>query len=344
MNRKSKPICVLGIETSCDETGIAIYHEKQGLIANQLHSQIDLHQIHGGVVPEIASRDHIRKITPLIEQALQEANINWSSLTHIAYTAGPGLIGALLVGASIGQSLALSLDIPVIKIHHMEAHLMAPLMGDQIPSFPFLGLLVSGGHTQLIKVNQLGQYDLLGDTCDDAVGEAFDKTAKVLGLAYPGGPEIAKLAKHGDPSTYHFPRPMLNRPGLDFSFSGLKTYVLNTFEISDKTEQTKANIAASFQEAVVDTLYRKCERAIQQHAPESLVVAGGVSANIQLRKALLTLEQKYAIKVLYPELKLCTDNGAMIAFTGFLKVNYQEDAISTISVKPRWPLETMSSC
>lgn len=338
MNAKSKPICVLGIETSCDETGIAIYHEEQGLIANQLHSQIDLHAIHGGVVPELASRDHIRKILPLTEQALVEANKAWEDLTHIAYTAGPGLVGALLVGASVGQSLAMSLGIPAIPVHHMEAHLLAPLLSESQPPFPFLGLLVSGGHTLLVKVDAIGSYKILGESCDDAVGEAFDKTAKLLGLVYPGGPAIAKLAEQGNPTAYDFPRPMMNRPGLDFSFSGLKTFVLNTYEDSDKSDQTKADIAASFQEAVVDTLAKKCLRAVKEYDYKALVIAGGVSANKSLREKLYDLGKVRGLEILFPEFRLCTDNGAMIAFTGYKKLENAIDPIGPIAVKARWPM------
>ena len=270
---------VLGIETSCDETGIAIYDDQHGLLAEALHSQIALHADYGGVVPELASRDHVRRIIPLIDQVMQQANCQAKDIDGIAYTAGPGLMGALMVGAAVGRTLAWTWKCPSIAVHHMEGHLLAPMLEEHQPQFPFLALLVSGGHTLLIDVEGIGQYKILGESLDDAVGEAFDKTAKMLGLGYPGGPAIADLAQQGQANIYKFPRPMVNRPGLDMSFSGLKTSVLNTWQASDKSSQTQANIAFAFQEAVVDTLKIKCKRALKQCNHQTLVVAGGVSAN-----------------------------------------------------------------
>ena len=279
---------ILGIETSCDETGIAIYDDKQGLIANQLYSQIKLHADYGGVVPELASRDHIRKTVPLIQAALQEANLSASDIDGVAYTAGPGLIGALMVGASIGRSLAYAWDVPAVAVHHMEGHLLAPMLEDNPPEFPFVALLVSGGHTQLIKVTGVGQYQLLGESIDDAAGEAFDKTAKLLGLDYPGGAKLSRLAELGDATRFHFPRPMTDRPGLDFSFSGLKTAAANTIhqqsQDQELDEQTRADIAKAFEDALVDTLLIKSRRALEQTGFNRLVIAGGVSANKALRQ------------------------------------------------------------
>lgn len=330
---------VLGIETSCDETGVAIYETERGLVAESLYSQAADHAIYGGVVPELASRDHIRKLTPLIKQTLKRANLQLNQLDGIGYTGGPGLIGALLVGAAVGRSLAWSLGIPCVMVHHMEAHLLAALLSDPSVQFPFLGLLVSGGHTLLIQANALGNYMVLGDTVDDAVGEAFDKTAKLLGLGYPGGAALACLAEQGDPQQYTFPRPMTDRPGLDFSFSGLKTFALNTWEASDQSQQAKANIASAFQIAVVETLVIKCRRAIQQTELSCLVVAGGVSANQLLRHRLHELAKKEQIQLHFPELAYCTDNGAMVAFTAHEKLQrgeYLNDL--SLQVKARWPL------
>lgn len=344
---------ILGIESSCDETGIAIYDTEQGLIADQLYSQIALHAQYGGVVPELASRDHVRKIVPLIEQACEEAGLSLDDLDGIAYTAGPGLIGALLVGACVGRSVAWALDKPAIEIHHMEGHLLAPLMEEDKPEFPFLSLLVSGGHTLLVDVQGLGDYQILGDTLDDAAGEAFDKTAKLLGLPYPGGRYIAELATQGDDQRFQFPRPMMNRPGLDFSFSGLKTFTRVTWEKevslcqSDaEKQQLKADIAACFQLAVIDTLSKKCVRAIKQTTLKSLVIAGGVSANVALREMLSTLGQKHRFKPYFPSPKYCTDNGAMIAFAGALRVQHEqgkEPAADDQGIRayPRWNLEQL---
>ena len=338
---------VLGIESSCDETGIAIYNSETGeLLADQLYSQIELHAKYGGVVPELASRDHVRKIVPLIEQACEEADMTLQDIDAVAYTAGPGLIGALLVGACVGRSIAWALDIPSLEIHHMEGHLLAPLLAEDKPEFPFLCLLVSGGHTLLVDVQGLGYYKILGDTLDDAAGEAFDKTAKLLGLPYPGGRYIAQLAEKGDVKRFKFPRPMMNRPGLDFSFSGLKTFTRVTWEQHQDDadiEQLRADIAACFQDAVVDTLAKKCLRGIKQTGHKSLVISGGVSANLQLRETLHQMGQKHHFKAFFPELKYCTDNGAMIAIAGAMRLNEKIPKIETaIQAYPRWSLEQLS--
>ena len=334
---------VLGIESSCDETGVAIYDTEKGLLSDQLYSQIALHAEYGGVVPELASRDHIRKTTPLIKEALSEANLQMSDLDGVAYTRGPGLIGALMVGASIGRTLAWGLDIPAVGVHHMEGHLLAPMLEDvakgqaQSIDFPFVALLVSGGHTMLVHVKAIGDYAIMGESLDDAVGEAFDKTAKMLGLGYPGGPVLAALAEKGISGVYDFPRPMIRQGGLDFSFSGLKTHSLTTWQNSDKTDQDKANIAHAFQEAVVDTLSIKCKRALKSIEAERLVIAGGVGANKRLREKLNELKAE----VFFPPMQFCTDNGAMIAYAGAirLKAGYREEAI--IQPKPRWSLEDL---
>ena len=332
---------VLGIESSCDETGIALYDTEQGLLAHALYSQIELHAQYGGVVPELASRDHIRKTLPLIEQVLAEAQLRRCDIDAIAYTAGPGLVGALLVGAAIGRSLAWALNIPALAVNHMEGHLLSPLMEEKPPLFPFVSLLVSGGHTLLVDVQGVGQYRLLGESLDDAVGEAFDKTAKMLGLPYPGGPVLAALAEHGTHGTYQFPRPMTNRPGLDFSFSGLKTFSMNTWLNSKKTDQDRADIALAFQNAAVETLAIKCKRAMKQTGYSTLVIAGGVSANKALRVSLNDIKE---IQTYYPRQEFCSDNGAMIAFTGAMR---QRSMIKTstapsFSVRPRWPLEELT--
>ncbi|MDP4536152.1 tRNA (adenosine(37)-N6)-threonylcarbamoyltransferase complex transferase subunit TsaD [Alkalimonas collagenimarina] len=334
---------VLGIETSCDETGIAIYDSELGLLSHVLYSQIDLHADYGGVVPELASRDHVRKTLPLIRQALEEANCTAMDIDGVAYTAGPGLAGALLVGASIGRSLAFAWHKPAVGVHHMEGHLLAPMLEAEPPAFPFLALLVSGGHTQLVDVQGIGQYQLLGESIDDAAGEAFDKTAKLMGLDYPGGPLLAKMATQGDAKAYRFPRPMLDRPGLDFSFSGLKTSAANVIAKAGRSEQEQADIAASFQQAVVDTLVAKCERALQQTGLTRLVVAGGVSANTSLREQLAALLQKRGGQVFYPRKEFCTDNGAMIAFAGHQRLVAGQQQDLTIAVQPRWPMEQLSA-
>lgn len=334
---------ILGIETSCDETGVAIYDEQQGLIANQLYSQIEMHADYGGVVPELASRDHIRKMLPLIDAALKEANLTASDIDGVAYTAGPGLVGALLVGSTIARSLAYAWQVPALGVHHMEGHLLAPMLEETPPEFPFVALLVSGGHTQLVKVDNVGEYELLGESIDDAAGEAFDKTAKLLGLDYPGGAALAKLAEKGTPERFHFPRPMTDRPGLDFSFSGLKTFAANTInanlnESGELDEQTRCDIAHAFQQAVIDTLLIKCRRALQQTGYKRLVIAGGVSANKQLREDLAELMKQIGGDVFYPRPQFCTDNGAMIAYAGFLRLKNGEQTDLAVSVKPRWAM------
>ena len=334
---------ILGIETSCDETGIALFDSEKGLLADALYSQIAVHAEYGGVVPELASRDHIRKTLPLVKQVFAEAGVTAKDLDGVAYTAGPGLAGALLVGAGIARSLAYGWDIPAVAVHHMEGHLLAPMLEENPPEFPFVALLVSGGHTMLVQVEGIGKYELLGDSLDDAAGEAFDKTAKMLGLAYPGGPAVAKLAEKGEVGKYKFPRPMCDRPGLDFSFSGLKTFTLNTLHKSDKNEQTKADIACAFETAVVETLAIKCRRALQQTNSTRLVIAGGVSANTRLRQRLEEMVKKENAKVYYPRLEFCTDNGAMIAFAGCQRLVAGEHENLEFHAKPRWDLESLKA-
>lgn len=329
---------VLGIETSCDETGIAIYDDKAGLLANQLYSQIKLHADYGGVVPELASRDHIRKTVPLIQEALKEANLTAQDIDAVAYTAGPGLVGALLVGATIGRSLAFAWDVPAIPVHHMEGHLLAPMLEEKTPEFPFVALLVSGGHTQLISVTGIGEYTLLGESIDDAAGEAFDKTAKLLGLDYPGGPVLSKMAQQGTEGRFVFPRPMTDRPGLDFSFSGLKTFAANTIRQNDDSDQTRADIARAFEDAVVDTLAIKCRRALEQTGFKRLVMAGGVSANRTLRAKMETVMKQLGGEVFYARPELCTDNGAMIALAGMIRFKGGTEGPLSVTVRPRWPL------
>ncbi|BBV74582.1 tRNA N6-adenosine threonylcarbamoyltransferase [Raoultella planticola] len=329
---------VLGIETSCDETGIAIYDDEKGLLANQLYSQVKLHADYGGVVPELASRDHVRKTVPLIQAALKEAGLAAKEIDAVAYTAGPGLVGALLVGATIGRSLAFAWNVPAIPVHHMEGHLLAPMLEDNPPAFPFVALLVSGGHTQLISVTGIGQYELLGESIDDAAGEAFDKTAKLLGLDYPGGPMLSKMAAQGSEGRFVFPRPMTDRPGLDFSFSGLKTFAANTIRNNDDDEQTRADIARAFEDAVVDTLMIKCRRALEQTGFKRLVMAGGVSANRTLRAKLAEMMTKRGGEVFYARPEFCTDNGAMIAYAGMVRLRSGAKADLGVTVRPRWPL------
>jgi N6-L-threonylcarbamoyladenine synthase len=333
---------ILGIETSCDETGIALFDSEKGLLADALYSQIAVHAEYGGVVPELASRDHIRKTLPLVKQVFAEAGISASDLDGVAYTSGPGLAGALLVGAGIARSLAYGWDIPAVAVHHMEGHLLAPMLEDNPPEFPFVALLVSGGHTMLVQVEGIGRYQMLGESLDDAAGEAFDKTAKMLGLAYPGGPAVAKLAEKGEAGRYKFPRPMTDRPGLDFSFSGLKTYTLNTLHESDQSEQTKADIACAFETAVVETIAIKCRRALQQTNLNRLVISGGVSANLSLRKRLQAMVKKEKAKVYYPRLEFCTDNGAMIAFAGCQRLLAGQHEELEFTARPRWPLDSLS--
>ena len=329
---------ILGIESSCDETGVALYDSEHGLLSQALHSQVALHADYGGVVPELASRDHVRKITPLTQRVLRDADKTLNDIDGIAYTAGPGLMGALLVGASFAKSLAWSLGVPALGIHHMEAHLLAPLISRQTDALglPFVALLVSGGHTQLVHVKTFGDYEILGESVDDAAGEAFDKTAKLLGLGYPGGPKIAAQAEQGDPTRFRFPRPMTDRPGLDFSFSGLKTYALNTVQsLGTLSEQDIADVSVAFEIAAVDTLVIKCRRAIEQSGAQQLVIAGGVSANTRLRQE---LTDKLQAEIVYAPLALCTDNGAMIAYAGALRMlgGAQEDL--SINTRPRWPM------
>ncbi|WP_086930913.1 tRNA (adenosine(37)-N6)-threonylcarbamoyltransferase complex transferase subunit TsaD [Agarilytica rhodophyticola] len=336
---------VLGIETSCDETGVAVYDSEQGLLAHELYSQVAVHSEYGGVVPELASRDHVRKLIPLIDRVLNAADSH-EKIDGVAYTSGPGLIGALLVGASVGRSLAYSLGCPAIGVHHMEGHLLAPLLEENPPAFPFVALLVSGGHTQLVEVKSIGDYTLLGESLDDAAGEAFDKTAKMLDLDYPGGPNVARIAEKGDRARFTFPRPMTDRPGLDFSFSGLKTFTLNTVtkyagDNGLPDDQTCADIAAAFQEAVVDTLVIKCRRALKQCGMKTLVIAGGVSANTRLRIKLEQALAKINSRVFYARNEFCTDNGAMIAFAGCQRLLGEQHSALNIDVKPRWPLDSL---
>ena len=336
---------VLGIETSCDETGVAVYDTARpgaaGLRAHAVYSQIALHAEYGGVVPELASRDHVRKLLPLIRQTLAEAGLSVRDLGGVAYTAGPGLVGALLVGAGVARALAWALDLPAIGVHHMEGHLLAPLMEDDPPAPPFVALLVSGGHSQLVAVDAIGRYRLLGDTLDDAAGEAFDKSAKLMGLPYPGGPQLAALAQTGTPGRFKFPRPMTDRPGLDFSFSGLKTQVLLAWRDSDQSDATRADIARSFEDAVVDTLAIKCERALEAAGSKVLVVAGGVGANRRLREKLHAMAAKRGGRVCFPRPELCTDNGAMIAFAGALRLRAGQRSDASVRVVPRWDMATL---
>ena len=334
---------VVGIESSCDETGVALFDTEAGLLGHALHSQISLHAQYGGVVPELASRDHVRKALPLLRSVLDESGINTSDINGVAYTAGPGLIGALMVGASIGRSLAWSWGVPAVGVHHMEGHLLAPMLETPAPKFPFVALLVSGGHTLLVRVDGVGAYRILGDTLDDAAGEAFDKTAKLLGLEYPGGPVLARLAEQGDSGRFRFPRPMTDRPGLDFSFSGLKTFALTTCQQQDDDEQTRADIARAFQDAVVDTMVIKCRRALRQTGVSRLVVAGGVGANRALRKGLDTLGDELGAEVFYPRLEFCTDNGAMIAYAGACRLLAGQCQGLEIEVRPRWSLEELEA-
>jgi len=336
---------VLGIETSCDETGVAVYDTglpgSAGLRAHAVYSQIALHAEYGGVVPELASRDHVRKLLPLIRQTLAEADLKLEDIDGVAYTAGPGLVGALLVGAGVARSLAWALEVPAVGVHHMEGHLLAPLMEDDPPQAPFVALLVSGGHTQLVAVDAIGSYRLLGETLDDAAGEAFDKTAKVMGLPYPGGPQLAALAEAGHPGRYKFSRPMTDRPGLDFSFSGLKTQVMLAWRDSDQSDATRADIARGFEDAVVDTLAIKCQRALDAAGSDTLVIAGGVGANKRLRAKLHDIAGKRAGRACFPRPALCTDNGAMIAFAGALRLEAGQFESAAVRVTPRWDMATL---
>ncbi|GAB56656.1 O-sialoglycoprotein endopeptidase [Glaciecola punicea ACAM 611] len=334
---------VLGIETSCDETGIAIYDNETGLLAHKLYSQVKLHADYGGVVPELASRDHVRKIVPLVTATLAQANLSAKDIGGIAYTRGPGLIGALLVGSSMAKSLAYAWQVPALGVHHMEGHLLAPMLDEPKPPFPFLSLLVSGGHSMLVNVQGLGRYEVLGESVDDAAGEAFDKTAKLLGLDYPGGPLLAKLAEQGHTGIYKFPRPMTDKPGLNMSFSGLKTFVANTIKSEPCDMQTRANIAYAFQEAVVDTLLIKCRRALAQTGLKRIVMAGGVAANKMLRDEFAKASKTDGFEVYYPSFEYCTDNGAMIAYAGCMRLAAGESTALDSKAMPRWSLETLSA-
>lgn len=332
---------ILGIETSCDETGVAIYDDEKGLLAHQLYSQVKLHADYGGVVPELASRDHVKKTIPLIQAALNDAGMTKDDIDGIAYTAGPGLVGALLVGSTIGRSIAYAWDVPAIPVHHMEGHLLAPMLEDTPPEYPFVALLVSGGHTMMVEVKGIGEYQILGESVDDAAGEAFDKTAKLMGLDYPGGPLLSKLAESGTKGRFKFPRPMTDRPGLDFSFSGLKTFAANTIRANDDDLQTRADIAFAFQEAVADTLAIKCRRALKQTGMKRLVMAGGVSANTYLRHELEAMMKKIGGEVFYPRTEFCTDNGAMIAYAGMQRLKNGETTDLAVQAKPRWPIDQL---
>ncbi|ELR64694.1 YgjD/Kae1/Qri7 family protein [Photobacterium marinum] len=332
---------ILGIETSCDETGVAIFDDEKGLLAHELYSQVKLHADYGGVVPELASRDHVKKTIPLVKEALANAGLTPADLDGVAYTAGPGLVGALLVGATIGRSLAYAWDLPAVAVHHMEGHLLAPMLEDNPPEFPFVALLVSGGHTMMVEVKGIGEYQILGESIDDAAGEAFDKTAKLMGLDYPGGPLLSKLAEKGTKGRFKFPRPMTDRPGLDFSFSGLKTFAANTIRDNGDDEQTRADIAFAFQEAVVDTLAIKCKRALKQTGFKRLVIAGGVSANKYLRLELEKLMTGMKGEVFYPRTEFCTDNGAMIAYAGMQRLKNQETMDLGVKAFPRWPIDQL---
>jgi N6-L-threonylcarbamoyladenine synthase len=343
---------VLGVESSCDETGFALYDTERGLLSHALHSQVAMHEEYGGVVPELASRDHIRRALPLLQEVLSRAAIPMDAIDAVAYTQGPGLAGALLVGSSVACSLALALDRPVLGVHHLEGHLLSPLLASERPDFPFIALLVSGGHTQLMRVDGVGRYTLLGETLDDAAGEAFDKSAKLLGLGYPGGPAISRLAEFGDPAAYTLPRPMLHSKDFNFSFSGLKTAVLTVVKnheqkvVANICEQDKANIARGFVDAIVDVLTAKCVNAMRHSGLNRLVIAGGVGANKQLRAALDAAAAKRRFKVYYPELEFCTDNGAMIAFAGAMRLE-RNPALAqrdyAFNVRPRWPLDELEA-
>ena len=336
---------VLGLETSCDETGVALYDTERGLLSHALFSQVDVHVEYGGVVPELASRDHVRKTLPLVEQVLQEARCVATDIGGVAYTAGPGLAGALMVGATLARALAWGWRIPVLGVHHMEGHLLAPMLEEDAPRFPFVALLVSGGHTQLVRVDGIGRYRLLGESLDDAAGEAFDKVAKMLGLPYPGGPHIARMAQQGNARRFDFPRPMVNRPGLDFSFSGLKTHTMNTImecrRAGALSEADRCDVARAFEEAVVATLVIKCRRALRQESLKTLVIAGGVSANTSLRSALKDALAKEGARVFYPAPMFCTDNGAMIAYAGAQRLLAGQRDDADARVRPRWPMEDL---
>jgi N6-L-threonylcarbamoyladenine synthase len=342
-DEKAKPWPVLGVETSCDETGVAIFDPSRGLLAHTLYSQIKMHADYGGVVPELASRDHVRKLLPLIRETLAQAGMSTRDLGGVAYTAGPGLVGALLVGAACARALAWALEVPAIGVHHMEGHLLAPLLEPDPPEPPFVALLVSGGHSMLIEVTGIGRYRLLGDTLDDAAGEAFDKTAKLMGLSYPGGPALAKLAESGTPGRFKFSRPMTDRPGLDFSFSGLKTQVLLAYQANKDDPTIRADIARGFEDAIVATLVIKCRRALAATGAKRLVIAGGVGANKQLRAQLAAAAEREGFRVYFPRLEFCTDNGAMIALAGALRLQAGLHDGPQINVAPRWDLESLAA-
>jgi N6-L-threonylcarbamoyladenine synthase len=337
---------VIGIETSCDESGVAVYDAQAGLLSQRIYSQYRLHAEYAGVVPELASRDHVRKLLPLVREVMREAGTGWDRIDGIAYTAGPGLIGALLVGAALGRSLAWARGVPAVPVHHLEGHLLAPLLEDPAPAFPFVALLVSGGHTLLARVERAGEYAIIGETVDDAVGEAFDKTATLLGLPYPGGPALERLAQAGDPARFRFPRPMVDRPGLEFSFSGLKTFAANTLNghrhAADQ-HALRADIAHAFQQAVVETLAIKCRRALRATGIPRLVVAGGVGANRVLRQRLIALAQEEGGAAYFPRAEFCTDNGAMIAFVGCLRLQSGERVRDGFDVRARWPLDSLAA-
>ncbi|SDT27545.1 O-sialoglycoprotein endopeptidase [Halopseudomonas xinjiangensis] len=335
---------ILGIETSCDETGVALYDSERGLLADALFSQIDLHRIYGGVVPELASRDHVKRLVPLMREVFTRAGVAEGDVDGVAYTAGPGLVGALLVGAACAKALAFAWGVPALGVHHMEGHLLAPMLEENPPEFPFVALLVSGGHTQLVRVDGIGRYQLLGESLDDAAGEAFDKTAKLMGLPYPGGPEIARLAQTGEPGRFVFPRPMTDRPGLDFSFSGLKTSVLNAWQQaggSDVDSQTRCDIALGFEHAVVETLTIKCRRALKSTGLKRLVIAGGVSANRRLRESLGRMAHGLNGELFYARPEFCTDNGAMIAYAGCQRLQAGQRDSAGIEARARWPMEQL---
>jgi N6-L-threonylcarbamoyladenine synthase len=343
--RCPRTMLILGLETSCDETGVALYDTGRGLLADALFSQVDIHVEYGGVVPELASRDHIRKTLPLVEEVLARAGCLPADIDGVAYTAGPGLVGALMVGATLARALAWGWGVPALGVHHMEGHLLAPMLEEDHPEFPFVALLVSGGHTQLVRVDAIGEYRILGESLDDAAGEAFDKTARMLGLPYPGGPHVARLAQRGRPGRFSFPRPMVNRPGLDFSFSGLKTRTLTTVadcrRKGELSEQDKCDIALAFEEAVVATLVIKCRRALRQEHLKTLVIAGGVSANLSLRQQLAQALAKEGGRVFYPAPRFCTDNGAMIAYAGAQRLQAGQVDDLSAPVRPRWPMEEL---
>lgn len=332
---------VLGIETSCDETGVAVYDSSNGLLAHELYSQVKLHADYGGVVPELASRDHVRKIVSLVQATLEQGKLSAKDIDGIAYTRGPGLIGALLVGSSMAKSLAYAWQVPAIGVHHMEGHLLAPMLDEPAPSFPFLALLVSGGHSMLVNVQGIGRYEVIGESVDDAAGEAFDKTAKLLGLDYPGGPLLAKLAEQGKADIYKFPRPMTDKPGLNMSFSGLKTFAANTIRTEADDLQTRANIAYAFQEAVIDTLLIKCRRALKQTGLKRIVMAGGVAANTMLRQGFAKASEQDKFEIFYPSFEYCTDNGAMIAYAGCQRLMVGQTTPVESKALPRWSLESL---